>query len=132
MRFSWQSNINNYVSEIGDTWRSSRYFNEFQKEEKAKYKGKLTLTNGQLLPDPYGVVENMKSDTKLIPDVSWGNMYNYIVNSPSEYTYDNVKAWKFPTFLCAIIFKTFIIMKLQKNLNFAVSKKGTKIFKHFC
>ena len=40
-------------SKNGDSWRSSTYFNELQKEGKAKYKRKLTLTNGQLLPDPY-------------------------------------------------------------------------------
>ena len=40
-------------SEKSDTWCSSSYFNELQKEDKAKYKRKLTLTNGQLLPDPY-------------------------------------------------------------------------------
>ena len=33
-------------SENSDTWRSSSYFNELQKEDKAKYKYKLTLTNG--------------------------------------------------------------------------------------
>ena len=81
-------------SEKGDTWRSSSYFNELQKEDKAKYKRKLTLTNGQLLPDPYGIVENWKSNVKLMPDVSWGDMYNYFVNSPSEYTHDNLKAYK--------------------------------------
>ena len=45
-------------NEKSDTWRSSSYFYELQKENKAKYKRKLTLTNGQLLPDPYGTVEN--------------------------------------------------------------------------
>ena len=79
-------------SEKSDTWRSSSYFDELQKEGKAKYKCKLTFTNGQLLPDPYGTVENWKSDAKLMPDVSWGDMYNYLVNSPSEYTHDNLKA----------------------------------------
>ena len=29
-----------------------------------------------------------------MPDVSWGDMYNYLVNSPSEYTQDNLKAYK--------------------------------------
>ena len=71
-------------SEKGDTWRSSSYFNELQREDKAKYKRKLTLTNGQLLPDPYEIVGNWKNDVKLMPDVSWGDMYNYLVNSPSE------------------------------------------------
>ena len=54
---------------------------ELEKENKAKYKRKLTLTNGQLLPDLHEIVENMKSDVKLMPHVSWGNMYNYLVNS---------------------------------------------------
>ena len=58
-------------SEKGDTWRSSRYFNELQKEDKAKYKRKLTLANGQLLPDLYGIVKNVKRDVKLMSDVSW-------------------------------------------------------------
>ena len=73
-------------SENSDTWRSSSYFNELQKEDKAKYKHKLTLTNRQLLPDLYGIVKNMKSNVKLMSDVSWGDMFNYLVNSPSEYT----------------------------------------------
>ena len=79
-------------SEKSDTWRSFSYFNKLQKEDKAKYKRELTLTNGQSLPDPYGIVENWKSDAKLMSDVSWGDMYNYLVNSPSEYTQDNLKA----------------------------------------
>ena len=45
-------------SEKSDTGCSSSYFNELQKEDKAKYKHKLTLTNGQLLPDQYGIDEN--------------------------------------------------------------------------
>ena len=123
-------------SENGDTWSSPSYFNELQKEDKAKYEHKLTLTNGQLLPDLYGIVENMKTDVKLMPDISWGDMYNYLVNSPSEYTYDNVKPYKsletFNFFMCTM-FKTFIIMKLQKKSEFcSIKTKGQKyLFKHF-
>ena len=63
------------------------------KKKTAKYKRKLILTNdGQLWPDPYGTVENWKSDAKVMSDVSWGDMYNHLVNSPSEYTHDNLKA----------------------------------------
>ena len=81
-------------SEKSNTWRSSGYFYELQKEDKVQYKHKLTLTNGQLLPDLYGNNENWKSDGKLMPDVSWGDMYNYLVNSPSEYTHNTLKASK--------------------------------------
>ena len=63
-------------SEKSDTCRSSGYFSELQKENKAKYNRKRTLTNSQLLPDPYGIAEKWKSDAKLMSDVSWGDMYN--------------------------------------------------------
>ena len=66
-------------SKKGDTWCSSSSFNELQKEDKAKYKRKLTLTNGQLLSNQYGIVENQKNDAKVMPDVSWGDMYNYLI-----------------------------------------------------
>ena len=69
-------------------------FNELQKEDKAKYNQKLTLTHGKLLPDPYEIVENWKSDVNLMLDVSCGDMYNHLVNSPIEYTRDNRKAYK--------------------------------------
>ena len=63
-------------SKKSDTLCSSSYFNELQKEDKAKYKHKLTLTNGQLLSDQYGIDENWKSNAKVMPDVSWGDKYN--------------------------------------------------------
>ena len=125
-------------SEKSDTWRSSSYFNELQKEDKAKYKRKLTLTNGQLFPDPYGTVENWKSDVKLMPDVSWDDMYNYLINSPREYTHDNLKAEKsleaFNFFVCNHVQDIYyneiakksefcsIKTKLQKYLNIFIKK----------
>ena len=77
--------------EKSDTWHSSSYFNELQKEGKAKYKHKLTLCNGQLLPDVYAIVQNWKDNVKLMPDVSWSGIYNYLINSSSsEYIHDNL------------------------------------------
>ena len=46
------------------------------------------------MPDLYGIADNWKCDVKLMPDVSWGDMYNYLVNLQSEYTQDNLKADK--------------------------------------
>ena len=45
----------NMYSGQGNIWRYSNYFNELQKEDQAKYKLKLILTNGQFL---FGIVEN--------------------------------------------------------------------------
>ena len=54
--------------------------------------------------DLYGIAENwnsVKSDVKLMHDVSWGDMYNYLVNSPTQ---DNLKPYKsleaFNFFMC--------------------------------
>ena len=85
--------LTNMSSKKSDTWHSSSYLSELQKEDKAKYNHKPTLTNGQLLPDLYGIVESWKSDVKLMPDASWGDMYNYLLNSSSEYTNNNLKAF---------------------------------------
>ena len=79
------------------------------------------------MPDPYGIAENWKSDAKLMPDVSWGDMYNYLINSPSECTHNKLKAYKpleaFNFFVCNHVQD---MVKLQKKMNFAVSKQRYK------
>ena len=37
-----------------DVWQSSEYFNELGKEDKIRYKEKLTLSDGTTITDPYG------------------------------------------------------------------------------
>ena len=118
-------------SEKSDTWCSSSYFNELKKEDKAKYKHKLTLTNGQLMSDPYGNVENWKSDAKLMSDVSilgWHVQlpckFSRWIHSGQPESFKN--NWKLSNFLFATKFNAFIIMKLPKNLNFAGSKQSYK------
>ena len=118
-------------SKKSDIWHSYSYFNELQKEDKAKYNHKTTLTNGQLLPDLYGIVESWKSDVELMSDASWGDMYNYLLNSSSKYTNNNLKAFEITgnfRFFCVQPCSRHLlyIMKLQKNLNFAVSKQRYK------
>ena len=119
-------------NEKSDTWH---YFNELKKEGKAKYKRKLTLTNVQFLPDPYSIVESQKGDVKLMPHVSWGDMYNYLVNSPTEYTHDNLKAYKsleaFKFFLCNHV-QDIYYNKIAKKSEFCSIKTKIQknLFKH--
>ena len=124
--------------EQGDIWRSSKYFIELQKEDQLKHKRKLTLTNVQLLPDPYGIAENWKNDEKLMSDVSWGDMYdmyNYLVNSPSEYTHDNLKAYKsleaFNFFVCNHV-QDIYYNEITKESEFCSIKTKVQkyLFKH--
>ena len=89
------------------------------------------------MPDLHGIVENSKSDIKLMSDVSWGDMYYYLVNSPSEYTQDNLKAYK-----SLEAFNFFVYNYVQDIYHNEIAKKSkfcsikTKVqkhlFKHFC
>ena len=77
--------------------------------------------------DPYRIVENWKNDLKPMSAVSWGGMYNYLVNSPSEYTYDKLKAYKsleaFNFFVCYHVQDIYKRIRILKYYN-----KVTKIF----
>ena len=39
-------------------------------------------------------VENWKDNVKLLPDITWVDIYNYLINTPSLYTNENLKACK--------------------------------------
>ena len=123
-------------SEKSNTWHSSSYFNELQKEDKTKYNHKFTLTNGQLLPDLYGDVEGWKGIRNSCL-VSLVDMYNYLVNQTTRLTTTrklkkSLEAFNF--FICNHvqdiyfneISKKFefgsIKTKLQKYLNIFIKK----------
>ena len=109
-----------------DVWQCPEYFNEFGKEEKIRCKEKLTLTDGTKITDPYGLSNNWKNDVSLLPDISWADMYNYLINTLNAYTDENSKAYihlKFLISLYAIMFKMCSVILFQKNRSFAVSKQ---------
>ena len=49
-----------------------------------RYKEKLTLNDGTIITDPYGLSNIWKNDVLLLPDISWADIHNYI-NTPSAY-----------------------------------------------
>ena len=90
-----------------------------------RYKEKLTLNDGTIIADPYGLSNNWKNDVLLLPDISWADIHNYI-----KYTkclsHENLKAYKSLevfNFLYAILFKMCSVILFQKNQRFAVSKQ---------
>ena len=50
--------------------------------------------DGTALPDPYTLAENWKDNVKLLPDITWADIYNYLINTPSLYTNKNLKVYK--------------------------------------
>ena len=70
-------------------WQESNYFKSLESSDKIAYKKKLTLT----LPDPY-LLETGWEDVKLLPDLDSPDIYHYLINTPSEFTKESLKAYK--------------------------------------
>lgn len=83
-----------HVKHMATKW-GSEYFLTLETEKQQLYKKKLTLSNGTSLADPSGIrTEFWEQDVSLLPDIDWPDIYNYLIDTPSEYTKDNLKAYK--------------------------------------
>ena len=76
-------------------WGESDYYKSLDAEDKLFYKKKLTLGNGRTLPDPYFIGEdNWDCNVSKLPNVVWPDIYNYLIDKPSIYTKQKLKAYK--------------------------------------
>ena len=71
----------------------SSYFESLTNFDKADYKRKLTLSTGELLLDPF-TIKNWKCDESLLPDISWPDIYNYLIEYPGVFSKESLKAYK--------------------------------------
>lgn len=74
------SSVSSYASGLSNTDRES-YFK------------KLTLSNGIRLPDPCTIVEWIE-DVSRWPNIQWPDIYTYLVEKPSVYTREKLRAYK--------------------------------------
>ena len=62
----------------------------------------------------------------LLPDISWADICNYLVNTPSAYTHENLKAYKsleaFNFFACNHVQDVFY-HSVSKESKFCLSKQ---------
>ena len=80
---------------VPKSWKTtSEYFNGLTPNDKAHYTKKLTLNNDEILPDPYSIKEGWSDDVGLLPDVAYPDIYTYLIETPSEFTKDKLKAYK--------------------------------------
>lgn len=67
-------------------------------------------------------LKDWKNNVALLPDVNWSDIYNYLVNTSSEYTQESVKAYKslkaYEFFVCRLVHDVFTI-KLTRTTTFA-------------
>ena len=72
----------------------TEYLFSLSNEDKVRYNDKLTLANGVKLEDPYAITTGWLADISKLPNITWSNVIKYLVDTPSEYTKEAVKAFK--------------------------------------
>ena len=75
--------------------KKSSYFSSLEENDQQKYIEKLTLQSLKLLPDPFNVDDtDWNTDVTKLPDIHYPDICNYLLETPSEYTRDKLKAYK--------------------------------------
>ena len=117
------------TGENHDVWQSPEYFNELGKEDKIRHKEKITLSDRTTITDPYGLWNNWKNNISLLPGISWAHIYNYLINMPSAFTHENLKAYKsleaFNFFVCNHVQNVFY-HSISKESKFCCVKTKVK------
>ena len=71
----------------------SSYAGALSVKDREEYFKKLTLTNGKRLPDPCTLTE-WDYDVSKWPNIQWPDIYLYLVEKPSVYTREKLRAYK--------------------------------------
>ncbi len=73
---------------------SSNYTAHLDSESRKQYFSKLTLKTGKQLPDPLAIKECWNNDISNLPNLSWRDVTEYLIDSPSVFTKESLKAYK--------------------------------------
>ncbi|XP_021342823.1 uncharacterized protein LOC110443137 [Mizuhopecten yessoensis] len=73
----------------------SKYATSLPTDAKLRYSTKLLYNNGtEKLPDPYALTEKWDPNPSTWPDLTFGDIYLYLIDTPSIYTKESMKAYK--------------------------------------
>ena len=67
-------------------WVESEYYLNLEKEDQKWYKQKLNLSNREHLPHPNVLDVGWKEEVHYLPDLCFVDIFNYLINTPSNYT----------------------------------------------
>ena len=73
----------------------SSYAERLESDDLRQHFLKLTLKSGEQLPDPFILPDDdWSDDIANLPDISWRDVTDYLIDSPSIYTKERMKAYK--------------------------------------
>jgi hypothetical protein len=71
------------------------YIEDQSREARQRYKQKLKYGKDlDSLPDPYKLSSGWVNDMSVWPDITFGDIYSYLIDSPGVYTKQSLKAYK--------------------------------------
>ena len=105
------------------TNEKSEYFESLSEEDKKGYLAKLTLSTGEQLPDPSILHSNWSDDVSLLPDITYPDIYHYLIEYPSQFSKESLKAYK-----SLESYNFFVSGHVQNVYNHEVEKKSMFCF----
>ncbi|ELT93593.1 hypothetical protein CAPTEDRAFT_211284 [Capitella teleta] len=73
----------------------SQYVGTLPDKDRLLYLEKLVLTSGEEIPDPYSISEaDWIVDIREWPIISWPDIHGYLIDTPSLYTKEKLRAYK--------------------------------------
>ena len=72
----------------------SEYSATLSKEDFVRYQEMLMLTSGEQLTDPYLLKDKWTDDIASLPEITWPDVSEYLIDTPSTYTKESIKAYK--------------------------------------
>lgn len=73
----------------------SLYYKSLDSVAKKRYIEKLTFSKGtESLPDPYSLLNGWSESPSGWPDITFGDIYIYLIHTPGSFTNEELKAYK--------------------------------------
>ena len=72
----------------------SDYINKLKGSDREAYTTKLLLKTGEQLPDPFSLNDGWLNDITMLPELSWRDVTEYLIDTPSRFTKEAMKAYK--------------------------------------
>ena len=73
---------------------NSKYYLSLVEDDKKQYCKKLTLTSGDILPDPFMLNEGWTDNITNLPSIGYRDVTEYLIDTPSHFTKEALKAYK--------------------------------------